>query len=770
LKEADHWLRQGSHNPKELTVALGVKIRNSNINDDGRSVSIVITVHNEGTLLAKCVESCRRALSAAGEYFSASEIILVCDRPDTKSRELAELLQRRRKVAQVHITDFGDPGLARNAGVGFARGTFVTFVDADDLINEQYIRQLLFRAYRGTKAFLRPSIVLTFGDEKSFLLQFDSQDIANNEIMIYSNPWAMPVLGRRDAFLAHPFPADAKSNGYSHEDWEWNLSVLDAGGEFEAIEGVTYFARRRLAGSRTAEARAFQYVVKPSRFYRNKVNFTAKASAAGDLNQKFRQAMVGRFDNTAYYFADPIYMRDFRSRSTHSALDHFMRHGKRDGALFRNAANDDNIASLVANAVIESMILLSDLDGSLDPQSYWDGSVNHYDVFIGDRDTTLWRDVLDSGILDRRWDVVFVLPWVRKGGADLVALKHISACREMGLSVCAITTLDHPIEWSDRLPVDVPIVEFGRLSRAVSPIIGMEVFHRLLIELQPSVIHNVNSELFWQVLKRNGLSIRANTKVVCSLYCQDYNEAGSSVGYDRYIDSCDTNVDGYVTDNSVYADYLTEKLGVAEEKIVVCSYPIEIGYVNARKTRFDKTRKVLWASRFDYQKGIDFLGKVSQAVPDLEFHFFGEVMLGNASMDDIMLPQNQVYRGKFSHIEEIDPNEFDAFLYTARWDGLPNIVLEAGLKGIPVVSFTTGGLSDVLSEETAWPANDLSVQSLVDQLRLLYTSDDLGELRAISMHELLSKKHASEAFRSDCQTLYELPVQTMQSPEVLNAS
>ncbi|MGV3552754.1 glycosyltransferase [Rhizobium sp.] len=732
----------------------GVKVRSRHVEDDGRSISIVITVHNEGTLLAKCVESCRRALRAAREYYSSAEIILVCDKPNKKSKDLAELLETRMKVAQVHITDFGDPGMARNAGVGFASGTYVTFVDADDLINREYIRLLLLRAYKGSESFLRPSIVLTFGDEKSFLLQFDSNDIANKEIMLYSNPWAMPVFGRRDAFIAQPFEGDDKLNGYSHEDWEWNLNVLNAGGVFEAVEGVIYFARRRRAGSRTAEARAFQYVIRPVEFYRNKDNFPEKLPTAKDLNGEFRRRWVGKFDATAYYFTDQFFMRDIRSRMAHSALDHFMRYGKRQGATFRNAAPDDNVASLVANATIESMIMLSDLDGALDPQSYWDGSVNHYDVFISDRDTTLWRDVLDTGIFDRRWDVVFVLPWVRKGGADLVALKHVNACKELGLSVCVITTLDHPIEWSDRLPSDVPILDFGALSRKVSPIIRMEVFHRLLIELQPKVIHNVNAQLFWQVLERNGLSIRSRTKVVCSLYCQDYNYAGSSVGYDRYVDICDSNVDEYVTDNSVYADYLTETLGVAPEKIVTCRYPIETGRVNTKKTRFDRTRKVLWASRLDYQKGLDFLGQVCRELPQLEFHFFGEMMLGNTSMDDIMLPQNQVYRGKFSHIEEIDPNEFDAFMYTARWDGLPNIVLEMGMKQLPVVSFTTGGLSDVIMAETAWPANETNVASLTEQLRLLYSEEDIGESRAVALNKLLFTKHSPKAFLSQCKHLY----------------
>lgn len=736
-------------------MSVGVRIRASQAtkNFDDRSLTIVITAHNEGTLIAKCVESCRRALRQAEGYFSSSEIMIVCDRPTPKTAELANLLVERQLVSVVYTTDFGDPGMARNAGVNSALGHFVVFVDGDDLINQNYLKAFLLRSGRAEKMFLRPQMVLTFGEEKAFLLQFDSHLITNNEVMIYSNPWAMPVFGRREDFIALPFEGDDKANGFSHEDWEWNLKVLGSGYHFEAVDDAIYFARRR-RGSRTAEARAFQYVIRPMDFYRNKENFVSGDLKPLNLNTKFKAKYTGKIDTEAYYRADNYYMRDYRQKMAHSALDHYLRIGKREGIQIRRLAAEDDIGKFAAGASIESMILLSDLDGALDPIKYWDGRVQHYDVFIDDRNTTLWRDVLATGIFDRLWDVVFVLPWIRRGGADLVALKHIQACKDLGLNVCVITTIDHENEWPDRLPKDVAILPFGTLSKDVSHIIQLEIFHRLLVELRPKAIHNVNSELFWKVLERNGLSIRSNTKVVCSLYCQDYNHAGSSVGYDRFVDVCDPYVDEYVTDNTVYAEYMTDRLGVSPTKIATIKYPIETGRINAKKSVFGMNRKVLWASRLDYQKGVDILNNVALGLRDVEFHFYGEVMLDAFSMEDVMLPRNQVYRGKFAHVEEIDPNEFDCFLYTARWDGLPNIVLEMGMKRIPILSFVTGGLSDVIYDKTAWPVREVDAGAVIDQLRKFYSDPEHGRERAVALSETLAKEHAPEIFVRQCATLY----------------
>jgi glycosyltransferase involved in cell wall biosynthesis len=728
-------------------------------NDVMGGVTLIITAHNEGNLLAKTVESCRRALAESANFASTSEIIIILDRANEKTTTLSDYLLEKNIVDSVYKTNFGDPGHARNFGVNKATTEFVTFVDGDDLINGRYIRQMMMRSrLLGENVFLRPRIVVTFGNEKAFLLQFDSRLISNNEVMLYSNPWAMPVFGRKRDFLRHPFVGDEKANGFSHEDWEWNLLILDVGGEFRVVEDATYFARRR-RNSRTSEAREFHYVIRPMEFFRNPNNFTQKSDETLSINLDFKKNYVGTFDAESYLAEDHFYIRDLRERKAHSALDHYMRIGKHDQVAFRKISEDSHVGKSAANATIEAMAFLSDLEGHLDPFTYWSGDVVHYDVFIDDRNTSVWKEVLETGILEQQWDVVFVLPWVRKGGADLVALKHIKACRDQGLNVCIVTTLDHELEWQDRIPDGVPVFAFGVLSKDVGPIIQQEVFHRLLIELRPKAYHNINSELFWKILERNGLSIRASSKIICSLYCQDYNFAGSSMGYDKYVDSCDAYVDEYVTDNTVYAEYLSLKLGVFREKIRVMRYPIEIGNNNALRRQYGRQKKVLWASRLDFQKGFDLLPQIAQRASDVEFHFYGEVMLGSVDFEVFNVPRNLIYRGKFSHIEEIDPDEFDCFIYTARWDGLPNIVLEMGLKGIPVISFVTGGLSDVITEETAWPVENVSVDGVLSGLKAFYSERDYGFVRASSMRALLIDAHNAEQFAEQCSELYAVSVE-----------
>jgi glycosyltransferase involved in cell wall biosynthesis len=56
------------------------------------------------------------------------------------------------------------------------------------------------------------------------------------------------------------------------------------------------------------------------------------------------------------------------------------------------------------------------------------------------------------------------------------------------------------------------------------------------------------------------------------------------------------------------------------------------------------------------------------------------------------------YRGSFNGIESIPTEDYDIFLYTSLYDGLPNILLEVAEKGMPIVTSNVGGVSDLIED------------------------------------------------------------------------
>src|ERR687888_538189 len=88
------------------------------------SISVVIPCHNARRWIDGAVES------ALVQGVSGLEIIVVDDGSDDGSGELVAMFPSVRVVR----TDQGGPSRARNIGTSLARGTFIQYLDADDLL------------------------------------------------------------------------------------------------------------------------------------------------------------------------------------------------------------------------------------------------------------------------------------------------------------------------------------------------------------------------------------------------------------------------------------------------------------------------------------------------------------------------------------------------------------------------------------------------------------------------------------------------------------
>lgn len=100
------------------------------------SVSIIVPVHDEGLLLCETVQSIREQQFAQDEAAPELELILVPDHvahPETR-RALGMISLISDLNIQV-VENHGTPGAgaARNTGIRAARGTWIAFLDGDDI-------------------------------------------------------------------------------------------------------------------------------------------------------------------------------------------------------------------------------------------------------------------------------------------------------------------------------------------------------------------------------------------------------------------------------------------------------------------------------------------------------------------------------------------------------------------------------------------------------------------------------------------------------------
>lgn len=90
-------------------------------------LSVVIPIYNVERTLARCVES------VLGQHVEGMEVILVDDGSTDRSVLVANRYQNRPHVTLIHKAN-GGLSDARNEGLYYAKGRYVTFVDSDDYL------------------------------------------------------------------------------------------------------------------------------------------------------------------------------------------------------------------------------------------------------------------------------------------------------------------------------------------------------------------------------------------------------------------------------------------------------------------------------------------------------------------------------------------------------------------------------------------------------------------------------------------------------------
>ena len=100
-------------------------------------VSVIVPVYQAAACLDECVES------LAAQTHRTIEIILVDDGSTDGSAGLSDAWALRDSRVRVIHAENGGLSVARNRGLDMATGSYISFVDADDIVSPRYVATLL---------------------------------------------------------------------------------------------------------------------------------------------------------------------------------------------------------------------------------------------------------------------------------------------------------------------------------------------------------------------------------------------------------------------------------------------------------------------------------------------------------------------------------------------------------------------------------------------------------------------------------------------------
>ena len=721
-------------------------------------LSIIITAHDEGILAHKTLLSVQKALETVSDAY---EIIIHIDKG---TPETLRYFKRYRKNPIYHIyqNQFGDLGLSRNFAVGKAQGKYVLFLDADDLISENYI-SAMWRMLRRRKSevIVSPQYCLCFED---CLGKFSLQELPKSttreemaKLLFGINPWISSVAGQRKIFLEHPYPATV--GGFGHEDYALNIELTRANIPRVIAPNAVYFYRRR-PDSMLASGNA--------------------ALKTQPYNELFDYRVWQKYTEPEPLPPEPVVEVPVDNRSIlHKTYDLWRRDCKWFNGIIEPISKSikslwhKDLPSPPAEPPVEEPLKIPDCvlkawkaQSAIEMQLYptpnfqkglvvYDPLVNSY-RYLSHYYWKLCRQITHSP------DYVFIVPWIVSGGSDKVLLNYVKALQQIHpkWKISIITTMPVESPWRSYLSEDIDVIDFGNTAGELASDLQHFLFTRLLVQLNCKKLHIINAFLGYEWVQKHLNLARDNFEVYISLFCDDLlleSERDGWWGYaDPYLIRMRSAFKKAFTDNQAYIDKMVEADALDAKRLCVIHQPVELITRKAQRPKYNPAQplRILWASRIALQKNPDLMVRIAQKLDPAQFKIeaFGRFDLG---CEDFEFPADLPtleYKGEFDGLSSIDLNQYDILLYTSYTDGLPNVLLEAAAAGLPILASHVGGVGDFIKPgQTGFLVDEIEDENkYIDILKQIRQNPELIHKVSKAASSLLVRQHSWEKF---CKTV-----------------
>ena len=212
----------------------------------GPLVSVIIPCHNYGQYLDDALQS------VLGQTFSDCEVLIIDD--GSTDRFTIDKLNEieRRGIQTVRVMRQANAGVsaARNNGIHRARGRYICCLDADDCLHATYLEKCLL-VLESRNLDLCYTHVQIFGDEEGIWKtgEFDARSLIEANRVCTAAVFTKSAWERAGGFNPNMH--------HGWEDWDFWISVAEAGGRGCVIPEALFFYRRHGATRDVRASRAY---------------------------------------------------------------------------------------------------------------------------------------------------------------------------------------------------------------------------------------------------------------------------------------------------------------------------------------------------------------------------------------------------------------------------------------------------------------------------------------------------------------------------------
>jgi glycosyltransferase involved in cell wall biosynthesis len=658
-------------------------------------ISIIVCGHNEGRLLHRTLHSIFDSVDYAKSKSDLRiEVILSLDNPSKETLDYLESSKFTNKI-KIYKNNFEDVALSRNFAVKKTEGKYIAFIDGDDLMCSNWIYDTYNLAEsisdKGDQVF-HPEYLINF-EGKSLIWKRLSTESPNFRYgtMMYANCWDLTCFMAKSLAVKSPFEPCPRDSGWGMEDYHFFLETLGNGVQHIVVPQTVVFIRVKSTGSRLSQHVTSHSIVQKTKFFEPEIlgKYLQEENVEKDYRQK--KSFYGFLTNLKHSLLKPfpnLHLFLYRVKLS------FLRKNKATFSKF--------VTQSYPEWLLEEWKSMNKIEPSVFPSIQTLLEITKYNLNYSDE---LAKKYLEfSNQVGKNVKHLILVPFIKIGGAEKVLFNFIKSLQSLspGERIVVVSTEPFDSPWKERLPEDVPFVDLGNMQDISYE--NKELLLRLLIvQLEPSHVYNLSSQLAFIMISKYGKALSKVSKLYTFAFCQEYDYEGKIQGYTfLYLDRCMNFLTKVFTDNQRYIDFLYNIYGFPKEKFVPLYQPADVLDISKREYSEESSLKLLWASRLDKQKHPEIIYEIAKRCKDLPIliDVYGTKVLDDYFNTDKFnqLPNIQ-YKGTFSNgLKEISAN-YDAFIYTSEYDGMPNIILEAIGVGLPIISSNVGGIGDLVEEK-----------------------------------------------------------------------
>jgi len=692
-------------------------------------ISIVLNLHDEARFLDRTVASLREAVAYARADGLSAELVIVLDNATSETAAKVAAMDFS-EMGEIHILEVshGSLGPARNSGIAASRGRYIATADGDDLVSFNFFSAMIEEAERNPGAIIVPEFLYAFGT-RYHLWQYFGTDRVSKLAFFGYHPFCSRVFFPRELAQDIRYVDTKATRFFAYEDWHFNCEAVAAGYEFRTAANTILFYRQR---STSIMAQEGHDKLCPHSRYFSSDHFLKGLRVSYDAARKSPKVPKYAPEGTRLYCMNSQILLElvYAANQIESGIDFehlkYMPMGSNVGWPYQQALG-------LASAYFEA---LEKLNG-------------------------------------RTYDDIVLLPFLSNGGAEKFLLEVSKSLLATNVAQRVLIMTGQEFEQHegvDQLPSNVDFLDLRELADRH----GVKDLGPLLLRLIQSSaprarLHTNGPGFAIDFLLRYYRALPEN-RIAYYYFCAEtlphqqlHFTYGSSL---NFLSEALNGIGWVISDHARILEDLQKIVHLAPAKAETLYAPVPPSVESLTRLPYSpgsRPLRILWASRIDTQKRPDLVPRIARKLEErgvsVSIDMYGSSVFGYSMPAGVSRDGPVRHRGAFRGFSSLPHDQYDLFLYTSSYDGLPNVVLEALSCSMLVVAPDVGGLREVITPQTGvLIAHEEDDEVLIEHYADALAAIANGGIQPLPLirnaQRLIEERHSEEAHRQRIASIF----------------